>query len=109
MSSAYRDNMSCRYCTSGEEETQEHMETCESTSEMRQRLNLTIEREHIILWRKINRKLFKEYNDVTTIESELKKAGLYKSDNNKATRRGRSSGIGQDSERTGTNSPHEWG
>ena len=69
------------------------METCDSTSEMRQRLNLTIEREHMTLWRKINRNLFKVYNDITIIETELKKAGLYQKDNNKATRRGGSSGI----------------
>ena len=46
-SSAYRDNMDCRYCTSGEEETQEHMETWKSTSEMQQRLNLNKECEHM--------------------------------------------------------------
>ena len=60
-------------CNSGEEETQEHMETCESTTELREGLNLKIEREHIILWRKINRKLFKEYNDVSSIEAKLVK------------------------------------
>ena len=87
MSSMYRENMSCRYCSTGEEETQEHMETCESTTELREGLNLKIEREHIILWRKINRKLFKEYNDVSTIEAELEKAGLYQADNNEAPRR----------------------
>ena len=48
-SSMYRDNMCCRYCTSGEDETQEHMETCESTTELREGLNLKIEREQIIL------------------------------------------------------------
>ena len=79
----------------------------ESTSEMRQRLNLNNEREHMILWRKINRKLYEVYNDTTTIETQLKKDGLNQTDNNKATHRGRSSGIGQDSERTSTNSPDE--
>ena len=59
------------------------------------------------LWRKINRKLYEVYNDTTTIETQLKKAGLHQTDNNKATRRGRSSGIGRDSERTSTNSPDE--
>ena len=103
----YRDNMCCRYCKLGEDETQEHMETCESTTELREGLNLKIEREHIILWRKINRKLFKEYNDVSTIEAELKKAGLYQADNNKAPRSGRSSRFGHDVEKAGTNSPDE--
>ena len=74
---------------------------------MRQGLNLQIEREHIILWRKINRKLFKEYNDVSTIEAELKKAGLYKADNNEAPRRGRSSRIEHHSGKAGINSPDE--
>ena len=106
-SSMYRDNMCCRYCKSGEEETQEHMETCESTTELREGLNLKIEREHIILWRKINRKLFKEYNNVSTIEAELKKAGLYQADNNKAPRRGRSSRIGHNLEKAGTILPDE--
>ena len=74
---------------------------------MRQRLNLTIEREHMILWRKINQKLYEVYNDTTTIETQLGKNGLHLTDNNKATGRGRSSGIRQDSERTSTNSPDE--
>ena len=64
------------------------------------------EREHMILWRKINRKLFEVYNDTTTIETQMKN-GLNLTDNNKATCRGRSSGIGQDSERTSTNSLDE--
>ena len=29
------------------------------------------ERDHIILWRKINSKLFKEHNDVSSIEAKL--------------------------------------
>ena len=62
MSSMYREDMTCRYCCTGEEETQEHMETCEYTATLREGLNINNEREHIILWRKINRKLFKEYN-----------------------------------------------
>ena len=55
--------MNCRYCTSGEEETQEHIETCDFSSEMRKKLNLNKEREHMILWRKITWKLNEVYND----------------------------------------------
>ena len=59
-SSMYRDNMCCRYCKSGEEETQEHMETCDFSSEMR--------------------KLNEVYNGTNTINT-----GKNKTKNNKAT------------------------
>ena len=39
-SSMYKDNMQCRLCNSGENETQEHMERGDFTGEMRAILNL---------------------------------------------------------------------
>ena len=69
ISSVYRDNMQCRYCTTGANETQEHMEEYEFTRKIRTSLNLKDECERMILWRKITRAL-KE---------------LYKKDNNKLT------------------------
>ena len=56
-SSSFRDNMQWRHCNSWEDETQEHLERCTFTSEMRRNLDLTKEREHLILWRKINKNL----------------------------------------------------
>ena len=39
-SSMYKNNMQCRLCTTGENETQEHLEKCEFTTEMRKNLDL---------------------------------------------------------------------
>ena len=36
----YKNNMQCRICTTGRNETQEHLEKCELTKEMRKTLNL---------------------------------------------------------------------
>ena len=41
-SSVYRNNMACRLCTSGEDETQDHLERCNFTKEIRENLNLTL-------------------------------------------------------------------
>ena len=45
-SSIYKDNMACRLCTSGKNETQEHLEKCEFTKDIRKNLDL-------VLWRKM--------------------------------------------------------
>ena len=82
------------------------MEICKFTSKLREGLNLNHERDHV-LWRKINSKLFKEHNDVSSIEEKLRKTGLYNPDTNEASRRGRSSRIGHDSGEACTNSPVE--
>ena len=39
-SSMYKDNMDCRLCTSGENETPKHLEKCEFTKDMRKNLDL---------------------------------------------------------------------
>ena len=105
----YREDMTCRYCNTGEEETQEHMETCESTATLREGLNINNEREHIILWRKINSKLLKEHNDVSSIEAKLIKTGLYNPDNSEAYRMRRLGRVGHDSGEACTSSPDENG
>ena len=84
------------------------MEICKFTSKLREGLNLNHERDHV-LWRKINSKLFKEHNDVSSIEEKLRKTGLYNPDNSEASRKGRSSRIGHDSREACTNSPDENG
>ena len=89
--------MTCRYCATGEEETQVHMERCEFTTKLREGLNIEKERDHIVLWRKKNTKLYKEHNYVSSIEEKLRKTGLYNPDNSEASRKGRSSRIGHDS------------
>ena len=45
--------MACRLCTSGEDETQDHLERCNFTKEMRENLNLTLRDDKIVLWRRI--------------------------------------------------------
>ena len=49
--------MACRLCTSGEDETQDHLERCSFTKEMRGNLNLTIREDKIVVWRRITRAL----------------------------------------------------
>ena len=49
--------MACRLCTSGEDETQDHLERCNFTKEMRENLNLTLREDKILLWRRITRVL----------------------------------------------------
>ena len=60
-SSTFRNNMQYRHCNSGEDETQEQLEKCKFIEAMRKKLDLENEREHMILWRKINRALTKLY------------------------------------------------
>ena len=75
--------MTCRYCSTGEDETQEHMENCEFSSEIRKGLNIVKERDLIIMWRKLNTKLYKVYNKVSSREENLRRLGLYIPDNTK--------------------------
>ena len=56
-SSLYKNNMHCRLCTTGENETQEQLEICEFTKEMRKNLDLGKRDAKIVLWRKITREL----------------------------------------------------
>ena len=53
--------MQCRLCTTGENETQEHIEKCKFTTEMRNNLDLGKGDDKIVLWRKITRALKKIY------------------------------------------------
>ena len=55
--------MQCRHCTSGADEKQEHLEVCGSTQELKGKLDLTKEKEHMIFWRKISNKLDKQYRE----------------------------------------------
>ena len=48
-SSIYRNNMACRLYTSGEDETQEYLERCNLTKEMRENLDLNIREDKIVL------------------------------------------------------------
>ena len=45
----YKDKMQCRLCNSGENETQEHMESCDFTKEMRANLNMGKEEDKVVL------------------------------------------------------------
>ena len=46
-----------RLCTSGENETQDHLERCSFTKVMREDMDLTIRKEKIVLWGRITRTL----------------------------------------------------
>ena len=56
-SSKWKHDMACRLCTSGENETQDHLERCSFTKEMRENLDLTIREDKRVLWRRITRTL----------------------------------------------------
>ena len=56
-SSIWKHNMACRLCTSGEDETQDHLESCSFTKEMRGNLNLTLREDKIVVWKRITRAL----------------------------------------------------
>ena len=60
----YRNNMQCCLCKSEEKETQEHLETCEFTEEMRKNLNIKIREDKIVLWRKITMAIKKDMNQI---------------------------------------------
>ena len=59
--SAFRDNMDCRHCDTKEEETQEHLEVCKGTEDLRQDIdmNLNIEHDKMVFWKKLTRRLSK--------------------------------------------------
>ena len=105
-SSSFRDNMQCRHCTSGEDETQEHLETCDFTSEMRRNLNLNKEREHMILWRKITKNLRELYKKAN-LNNKKTSDGHSSTTKVKATQGGRSCRIGQEPQGTSTDSPDD--
>ena len=47
--------MESRYCELGENQTQEHFESCDFTKEMRLSLDLKQETDQLVLWRKLTR------------------------------------------------------
>ena len=85
------------------------MEICEFTTKLREGLNIEKERDHIVLGRKINTKLYKEHNDVSSIEEQLRKTGLYNPDDSKASCKKRLNRIGQDTREARTRSQDENG
>ena len=57
VSSMYKDNMKCKCCKSGADETQEYLEECDFTKDMRISLDLQKEKDRSTLWRRISRAL----------------------------------------------------
>ena len=45
--------MQCRHCNTGEEETQEHIETCSYFAKERETLNLEEGKDKLIFWRRV--------------------------------------------------------
>ena len=72
-SSMYRNYMACRLCTSGEDETQDHLERCNFTKEMRENLDLNLREDKIVLWRKITRALKDIYDNKARFKKKQKK------------------------------------
>ena len=56
-SSQWRNDMACRHCTSGENETQDHLERCSYFNTKREGLDLTIRMQKVIFWRRVTRTL----------------------------------------------------
>ena len=63
----YKDNMECRLCTSGENETQEHLKKCKFKKDMRKNLDLEIRDGKIVFWRKVTRALKEIYEPKTNV------------------------------------------
>ena len=61
------------------------------------------------MWRKLNTKLYKVYNEVSSREENLRRLGLYIPDDNREINKIRKNRIGQNSEEECTNSPDENG
>ena len=60
-SSQWRNDMECRHCTSGEHETQDHLERCSFFKTKREGLDLTIRIHKVIFWRRVTRTLKYSY------------------------------------------------
>ena len=82
------------------------MVNCEFTSDIRQGLNLSKEKDVIIMWRKLNTKLYKVYNNTNSREENLRRLGIYIQDNTQEINKIRENNrIGENSEEARTNSP----
>ena len=77
--------MHCRHCTTGERETQDHLEVCTFFKQYRETLDLTIREQKLIFWRRITRVL-KDLK-ITNKDMFNHSFGVIESDNiNDATR-----------------------
>ena len=56
-STEFRNNMGCRHCDTDKVESQAHLETWTGTHDMRKDLNLNIEKDHMVFWRRLSTKL----------------------------------------------------
>ena len=65
----YKDNMQCRLSKTGEDETQEHLEKCEFTKEMRTNHTLEKQEDKIVLWRKITKALTDLYDPYQNVKN----------------------------------------
>ena len=72
-SSQFRNDMTCRYCPSGENETQEHMIECEFTSDIRRGLDLNKEKDTIVFWRKLAHRSFPKVGQKQNTEIKKEK------------------------------------
>ena len=62
--------MQCQLCNSGENETQEHLERCDFTREMRTNLDLGKLKDKVVLWRKLTRALQNVYTTNKNVNKE---------------------------------------
>ena len=86
--------MNCRHCNTREEETHEHLEICPGTAHLRIKLDIEKEHDHMVLLRKLNRKL----KEITAKEEHAKNI---KSCHRQTKKRG------QDKEQQGIRDPSE--
>ena len=67
----YRNNMKCRYCEFGGNESQEHFTSCDFTKEMRKTLDLKQETDQLVLLRKLTIALKDAHNENNNKTNEL--------------------------------------
>ena len=59
----YKD-LQCKFCTSGEEETQEHLEVCDGTEFERRGLKMSVRSDLVKFWSRMEKKmLWKKIQD----------------------------------------------
>ena len=56
-SSETKTNMESRHCNTKEEESQDHLGRCTGTEDLRKNLDMTKEHDHMVLLRRLTRKL----------------------------------------------------
>ena len=68
----FKNIMQCRRCTAGADKTQEHLEICEYTTELRHNMDLNKEWDHMLLWWKMSKINKPTYSDQPSAATRVK-------------------------------------